>query len=68
MAAPAVLYILLWRQMVLRSRQTSQVVLSSLLAKAIGEYGMESKPRKQSSVAGYRSVPKLAFLADYTCL
>ena len=50
MAAPAVLHSLLWLQIALHSRHPFQVVLNSLLTKAIGEHGMESSTREQSFV------------------
>ena len=51
MAAPAVLHSLLWLQMVLHSRHPFQVVLNSLLTKSVGEHGMESSTREQSSAS-----------------
>ena len=68
MAAPAVPHILLWLQIVLRSRHPFQVVRNSLLAKAIGEYGTDSIPRKQVFVAGDRSVLDVSLQAVYILL
>ena len=50
MAAPAVPHSLLWLQMMLHSSHPFQVVLNSLLTKAIGEHGMDNSTREQSSM------------------
>ena len=44
------LHSLLWLQMVLHSPHPFQVVLNSLLTKAIGEHGMDSSIHEQSSM------------------
>ena len=49
MAAPSVLHFLFWLQIALRSPHPWRVVLNIQLTKAIGEQGMDSSTREQSS-------------------